>query len=431
MHRGGGAFDRGSRGGGAGGQGNFRRDHQTNGHRNYGPSEYGNYMEPSRDGHHSSNVADAASMKYEHARQNGNSAKHEIAGQAPANGTGRGGRGNGGNHGADHGRSGADCTLTQAEIDGLEKKIAGIHTDMNQAINAITSKENEKFDLIFSILIELQKRQAQLEDSVRSLKVQLGGQNVNGAAPNTANNSSQGGSSHGQPHSQGQQQMQYGNSSASPFVGPNGQMAGNQMAGNQMPGNQMASNQMGNQMGSQMGGQMGQNGNHGAQMNGQGNAQMNGPMGGQMFMGGGQMPMGQQYGNMVSADGSQAFYTNMTNVVLVASPTNMQQMQYCSPQMMSPTGPMQGMPQQMAMQFVGQDQPSEGGFQWTGNNEAPADNIIPTTSPDPVPNGTAITGQSDSFKEGVLSGSAEGVTDQEQHTVGDESPKAEVKIEEE
>merc|ERR1719265_2187181 len=101
--------------------------------------------------------------------------------------------------------------------------------------------------------------------------------------------------------------------------------------------------------------------------------------------------MGQQYGNMVSADGSQAFYTNMTNVVLVASPSNMQQMQYCSPQMMSPTGPMQGMPQQMAMQFVGQDQPGEGSFQWTGSTEAPADNVIPTTSSDPAPNGTAVT----------------------------------------
>merc|ERR1719210_3064172 len=33
---------------------------------------------------------------------------------------------------------------------------------MNQALQDVTSKENEKFDLIFSILVELQKRKAQL-----------------------------------------------------------------------------------------------------------------------------------------------------------------------------------------------------------------------------------------------------------------------------
>lgn len=42
-------------------------------------------------------------------------------------------------------------------IASLEKKIQSAQADMNQALQAITSKENEKFDLIFSILIELQR----------------------------------------------------------------------------------------------------------------------------------------------------------------------------------------------------------------------------------------------------------------------------------
>merc|ERR1719456_1487751 len=77
--------------------------------------------------------------------------------------------------------------------------------------------------------------------------------------------------------------------------------------------------------------------------------------------------MGQRYGNMVASDGSQAFFTNMpANVVLVASPTNMQQMgqgmqqmgqgmqqvSYAMPQMMS--APMQ--PQMMMAPMQPQDQ---------------------------------------------------------------------------
>lgn len=419
MNRGGGAggmgLDRGSRGGGAGGQGNFRRDHQTNGHRNYGPSEYGNYMDHSRDGHHGS--GDASSMKYEHARQNGNShgAKHELGGQAPANGgysgsganngTGRNGRGNSGNHGI----SGGECNLTQAEIASLESKIANIHTDMNTAVSEITAKENEKFDLIFSILIELQKRQAQLEDSVRSLKVQLGAQGTSGpAATATPNGTSQNGAS---PQGQGQQSMQFGNGvglptpATAPFTPTNGQMA---------------SNQMGNQMN-------GQGSSAGAQMNSQGNSQMNGPMPGQMFINGGQMPMGgQQYGNMVAADGSQAFFTNMTNVVLVASPTNMQQMPYGVPQMMSPQGAISNlpaMPQQVAVQYVNQgqeQQPSDTGFQWSGNNEASATNMQDTA------NGASATGQPSDYKEGEEPGQA-----QDQDAIGKEDQKVEPRIEEE
>merc|ERR1719498_2113518 len=100
----------------------------------------------------------------------------------------------------------------------------------------------------------------------------------------------------------------------------------------------------------------------GSQMNGQASGQANG----QMFMPN-QMNMNQQYGNMVAADGAQAFFTNMpANVVLVASPTGMQQMgqvqqmPYSMPQMMP--GPMQP---QIGMQFVSQDQ-ANANFQWGG-----------------------------------------------------------------
>merc|ERR1719510_671715 len=44
---------------------------------------------------------------------------------------------------------------------------------MTRLLEEATKKENEKFDLIFSILVGLQKRQAQLEDSVQSAKAQL------------------------------------------------------------------------------------------------------------------------------------------------------------------------------------------------------------------------------------------------------------------
>jgi len=45
--------------------------------------------------------------------------------------------------------------------------------ELSTSLQEATSKDNEKFDLIFSVLIELQRRQAQLEESMRSLKTQL------------------------------------------------------------------------------------------------------------------------------------------------------------------------------------------------------------------------------------------------------------------
>ena len=52
------------------------------------------------------------------------------------------------------------------------------------------------------------------------------------------------------------------------------------------------------------------------------------------------------------ADGSQAMVTAVPQVLVVSSP-GAKGMQYAVPQMMSPSN-MQPMPQQMAMQFVGQ-----------------------------------------------------------------------------
>lgn len=59
-------------------------------------------------------------------------------------------------------------------LSGLEKRMSSVKEDFNQAIHKISEKDNEKFDLIFAILSELQQRQANLEESVRSLKAQCG-----------------------------------------------------------------------------------------------------------------------------------------------------------------------------------------------------------------------------------------------------------------
>jgi len=104
-------------------------------------------------------------------------------------------------------------------IGSLEKKIAGVQQEFTQALHKIGEKENEKFDLIFAILSELQSRQAELEESVRTLKAQYGGSGtVNGRA------SSQG----SQMNRQAQQS--YGNGMGSQM---NGNMGGG-MGGQQM-----------------------------------------------------------------------------------------------------------------------------------------------------------------------------------------------------
>mmetsp|Transcript_17718 Transcript_17718/g.32071 ORF Transcript_17718/g.32071 Transcript_17718/m.32071 type:complete len:216 (+) Transcript_17718:110-757(+) len=53
-----------------------------------------------------------------------------------------------------------------------DKRMAEMKQDFTQTLTKVSSKENEKFNLIFSILSELQQRQAQLEESVRSIQAQ-------------------------------------------------------------------------------------------------------------------------------------------------------------------------------------------------------------------------------------------------------------------
>jgi hypothetical protein len=178
-------------------------------------------------------------------------------------------------------------------ISGIEKRLSGVQQDFKEAIQKVSEKENEKFDLIFAILSELQSRQASLEESVRSLKAQFGnGMVANGSQP----------------------QQQFGSS----------------------------------------GGQFGQ-------MNGQMGGQMNGSMGNQQPM--------QQFTGVMQADGTQAMFTPMTQMMIVQSPAN-GSMQYAVPQMMTPTGAVvQQMPAQMAMQFVGQSSGPEMGLQYGGGQE--------------------------------------------------------------
>jgi hypothetical protein len=111
-------------------------------------------------------------------------------------------------------------------ISGLEKRLSGVQQDFTQAIHKISEKENEKFDLIFAILSELQSRQAQLEESVRSLKAQYGNGHMvsNGSQPPQQQFGSSGG-----PGQFGQMNGQM-----------NGQMGMNGNMGNQQPMQQFA-----------------------------------------------------------------------------------------------------------------------------------------------------------------------------------------------
>lgn len=104
-------------------------------------------------------------------------------------------------------------------LNTIEKRLSGVQQDFTQAIHKINEKENEKFDLIFAILSELQQRQAHLEESVRSLKAQFPNGNNSASQPQQQ---TQFGSSGGQSQSYGQMNGQMG-----------GQMNGNM--GNQQP----------------------------------------------------------------------------------------------------------------------------------------------------------------------------------------------------
>jgi len=216
----------------------------------------------------------------------------------------------------------------RGDLADLEKRLSGVQHDFNQALQKSGEKENEKFDLIFSILVELQGRQAQLEESVRLLTARLGG--AGGQLPGGA-------------------------------AGPAG--APQPPPGQQPPHGQFAGAGSGHQGFGQMNGQMG----------GQMNSQMAGHMNGQQAM--------QQFSGVMQPDASQAMFTaEPQQIVVVASPQYM-------PQMMSPTGAMQP----MQMQYMGQGA-DMGGFvgnsTGTGNSALVAEQQQPPqqqTQPQPQP----------------------------------------------
>jgi len=194
------------------------------------------------------------------------------------------------------GRINEDTVATPSTIVDLENRLDNVKHDFTQQLEKIGGKETEKFDLIFAILTELQSRQAQLEESVRSLKKEL-------CSPQQAGVNATG--SNMPPQLQGQFNAHMGNSGQfSPSGG--GSQQGFVQAGGQM------SPSMGNQQ-----------------------------------------PM-QQMQCVMQPDGSQAMFMAQPQMMVVSSPTNAG-MQFV-PQMMSPTGQMQQMSPQMAVQFVGQSQ---------------------------------------------------------------------------
>eukprot|EP00930_Biecheleria_cincta_P031021 TRINITY_DN214_c0_g2_i1.p1 TRINITY_DN214_c0_g2~~TRINITY_DN214_c0_g2_i1.p1 ORF type:complete len:338 (-),score=72.45 TRINITY_DN214_c0_g2_i1:152-1165(-) len=210
-----------------------------------------------------------------------------------------------------------DSAITSAAA--LEKKIATAASEMSQALQEATSKENEKFDLIFSILMELQTRQSKLEESLKFLKAQFEG---NCGHPQMM--------THQVPMPSGQGEGLQG---ASPL------------------GNTTMTSPMGSPMGSQVG-----------------------MMTAQMGMVGGQMPMNQQCGNMIMMDSSG----NCMVPVLMVMPQNGGQMQFT--QMLMPQGTtMQGMSQQQ-VQFSGEGAESCGDFQWNGGMQANTGDASSTTA---------------------------------------------------
>jgi len=134
----------------------------------------------------------------------------------------------------DHGEA-QNNTLENAitSAAALEKKIATAASEMSQALQTATSKENEKFDLIFSILMELQTRQSKLEESLKFLTAQFA---ANGGQPQMMT----------QPSGQAdglQGASPLGSSMTNPIGSPMGSQVGMMasqmgMVGGQMPMNQ-------------------------------------------------------------------------------------------------------------------------------------------------------------------------------------------------
>lgn len=173
---------------------------------------------------------------------------------------------------------------TAGAIAGLEKRLSSTQHQFMQELHNISEKQNEKFDLIFSILSELQGRQAQLEETVRSFAPAQMMQQQQIQQPQQPQQ-------HQQPEHQGH------------FAGSGGSGGSSQTYG-----------------------------------------QMNGSMAGQISM----PQQIQQFSGVMNPDGTQAMYSAVPQMVVVASPQ-------------APGMPFQ-MPQQMAMQFIGPCHQTAGGF---------------------------------------------------------------------
>lgn len=191
------------------------------------------------------------------------------------------------------GRINEDTVAPQSTIVDLEKRLDNVKHDFAQQLEKIGGKETEKFDLIFAILTDLQSQQAQLEESVRTLKKELCGPQQAGANATGSNMP---------PQLQGQFNGNMGNPGQ---FSPSG-------------GNQQGFVQAGGQMSPSMGNQQ---------------------------------PM--QFASVMQPDGSQAMFTAVPQMMVV-SPTNAGMQFAAMPQMMPPAGQMQPMSPQMAVQFVGQ-----------------------------------------------------------------------------
>jgi hypothetical protein len=202
----------------------------------------------------------------------------------------------------------------QPALADLEKRLNGVQQDFTQALQKVGETENEKFDLIFAILVELQGRQAQLEESVRLLSAHYG-------VPPPG----------GQP------------------AGSSSSQANGQTTQQQSQTGQLAGNSGGHQNYTQMTGQM--------------SGQMTSHMNGQQSM--------QQFPGVMQADASQGGFVAVPQVVVVAPSAS--GMQYAMPQMMFSNGAMQ----QVSMPFVGQGANSEMGAFTTGTQgPEPASNNI-------------------------------------------------------
>eukprot|EP00747_Dinoflagellata_sp_TGD_P162359 gnl/TRDRNA2_/TRDRNA2_179858_c0_seq1.p1 gnl/TRDRNA2_/TRDRNA2_179858_c0~~gnl/TRDRNA2_/TRDRNA2_179858_c0_seq1.p1 ORF type:complete len:208 (+),score=47.30 gnl/TRDRNA2_/TRDRNA2_179858_c0_seq1:86-709(+) len=76
--------------------------------------------------------------------------------------------------GGPKGSRGRGGDAPHSELDFMQALVSGLEQDSMQALHRFSEKRNEKFDIIFGILSELQGRQGQLEESVRVLKEQCG-----------------------------------------------------------------------------------------------------------------------------------------------------------------------------------------------------------------------------------------------------------------